>query len=204
MQDIFRKRIIERHKDSLQRHGYTPKTLYWSTQEAQYTRFQVLSEIGVKSGDSILDVGCGFGDLAIYLQQQGIECDYTGIDISPDLIAKGREIHPQLVLIAKELFQFDPSPISFDYLFYSGSLSEKFEGSYDNALRSLKLAYESCRKGVAFNMLSAHDEWIASRSDLQSYYPEQMLEFCQGVADQCELIEGYIRNDFTIYMKKVT
>ena len=31
-------------------------------------RFQVLQEIGIKSGDRILDVGCGLGDFYSYLK----------------------------------------------------------------------------------------------------------------------------------------
>ncbi len=62
-----RQRIINRHKDSMLRHGYHPNALYWSTKEMQELRFKVLADIGIQSGDSVLDVGCGFGDLLGYL-----------------------------------------------------------------------------------------------------------------------------------------
>jgi len=52
-----RKRIVDRHRDSLSRHGYHPNALYWSSREIQEIRFEVLAGIGIGNGDSVLDVG---------------------------------------------------------------------------------------------------------------------------------------------------
>ena len=67
-----RLRIQTRHKVSIETHGYKPQALYWSSQEIQFIRFKKLSEILPRNqACSILDVGCGFGDLKGYLEQQG-------------------------------------------------------------------------------------------------------------------------------------
>lgn len=41
------------------------------------------------SGLKVLDVGCGFGDLLIYLKSRG--CDTTGVDLDPRAAAQARE-----------------------------------------------------------------------------------------------------------------
>src|SRR5262249_31002380 len=69
--------------------GYDQRTLGW-TKGRQNVRFAAaLERIGLSFG-SILDVGCGFGDLFAYLRERGWRGEYLGIDIVPELIAEGR------------------------------------------------------------------------------------------------------------------
>lgn len=51
------------------------KTLGWSSIKSQEYRFKILLEIGVSTDDTILDVGCGYGDLSKNVK------NYVGIDI---------------------------------------------------------------------------------------------------------------------------
>ena len=44
---------------------------------------QITKRLDIKKGDKVLEVGCGAGALAQYL-----DCDYTGIDYSPTLVRK--------------------------------------------------------------------------------------------------------------------
>ncbi|MDQ7001531.1 MAG: SAM-dependent methyltransferase, partial [Ghiorsea sp.] len=57
-----RQRIVDKHRDSFTRYGYHPNALYWSGRDIQEARFEVLANIGIQPHDSLLDVGCGFGD----------------------------------------------------------------------------------------------------------------------------------------------
>ena len=54
----------------------------------------VLALLDVKPGERILDLGCGTGDLANQIQEQGAEV--VGIDASPDMIAKAKAKYPEL------------------------------------------------------------------------------------------------------------
>ena len=195
-----RQRIIARHSDSLLRYGYSANALYWSSTDIQTLRFQVLSEIGIEDGASVLDVGCGFGDLAAYLQGQELTIDYQGIDLSPHLIDKGKEIYPRLDLRQGDLFDLDPPPRAYDYLLLSGALNEPLadEGAY--ARRVIERMYESCRRGVAFNLLDRRNEWVARRFDLQSFDPGEIIAFCQTLGARCHLRDDYLDNDFTVYL----
>lgn len=195
-----RQRIVERHRDALHRHGHHPHALYWSSRAVQELRFAILCDIGIGNGDSLLDVGCGFGDLAAYLAQQGLELSYTGIDLSPDLISAGRARYAGIKLHEGDIFEFDPPAEAYDYLLLSGALNEALndEGAY--ARRVIERMFATCRKGVALNLLNREDPWVAGRGDLQSFYPEQMQRYCEGLGARVTLKRDYLDNDFTLYL----
>lgn len=197
-----RKRIVDRHRDALLRFGVHPHALYWSNREIQETRFRVLAQIGIEGGASLLDVGCGFGDLYGYLLQQGIETHYTGLDLSPELLAEARRLHPQARFIEGDLFDLDPAPGSYDIVVLSGALNEQLgdDGAY--ARRVIEAMFRACRRGVAFNLLDARHPRTAACSDLQSFDPDEMLAWCQGLADRVDIVSGYLDNDFSVYLRR--
>ncbi len=198
-----RQRIVERHRDALLRHGVHPNALYWSSRKIQEIRFEVLVEIGISSGDRVLDVGCGFGDLKGFLTGRGLEVDYTGIDLSPDLLQSARRLQPQASLVEGDLFDLDPADGSFDWALLSGALNEQLgdDGAY--ARRLIARMFAAARKGVACNLLDARNRWVAGRPDLQSFQPDDMLDYCRGLGAACELRDGYLDNDFTLHLRRL-
>ncbi len=200
MNNQLRKRIIDRHSDSLLRFGHHPNALYWSSKEIQELRFQVLSEIGVHSGDAVLDVGCGFADLKRWFAEQGLEVKYTGVDISPHLIGVAQENNPEVDLFIGELPEMDFADASFDWVLLSGALNEPYQDEGRYAKGIVGLMYRMSRKGVAFNLLNAE---VVKAHDLQSFVPTEILSFCEGLYPDCELRLDYLDNDFTIYLRKV-
>lgn len=195
-----RLRIVNRHRDALQRHGHHPHALYWSSKAIQELRFQVLLNIGISNGDSVLDVGCGFGDLADYLKRQGLTIDYTGIDLSPDLIEAGQQTYTGIRLLEGDLFEFNPPAQSYDYVLLSGALNEAFNDEGEYARSIIERMFKTCRKGVAFNLLNRENDWVASRPDLQSFFPEEMRQYCRALSDKVQLRSDYLDNDLTIYL----
>ncbi len=197
-----RQRIIARHRDSVLRHGHHHNALYWSSREIQELRFQILSEIGIASGDSVLDVGCGFADFYRFLKRLGIEVKYTGIDLSPDLLQKGGESSPEIELFAGDLFDFSPATESYDYVTLSGALAEPMLDDGVYAKRVLDTCYNACRKGFAFNMLNAEHTWVASRNDLQSFLPVEVKQWFSDKGVECSQRTDYLENDFSTYVYK--
>jgi len=64
----------------------------WNSRRSQYRRFAIASaELGVRSNDSVFDVGCGNADLYWYLHNLGIDVNYTGIDIVPKMFNLANE-----------------------------------------------------------------------------------------------------------------
>jgi len=194
----WRRRIRSSHRDALKRHGYHPNALRWSSREIQERRFEILREAGLKPGQSLLDVGCGFGDLAIWLEERGCPLDYTGLDITPELLEEGRRRHPRLRLLEGEIFDLDPAPRSFDWVMLSGALNDDLGDGGEHARRVIRRMFESCRLGIAFNLLDARHPGTAGRWDLQSFHPEEMRAFVEGFAFRVQLRDDYLENDFTV------
>lgn len=198
MEAGLRRRILSAHRDSLKRYGYSPWALYWSSREIQEQRFAILFEAGMQSGESLLDVGCGFGDLARWLEAQGCRVDYTGLDLSPELLEEGRRRYPDLELLEGDLFDLDPAPASFDWLVLSGTLNRDLGDGGDYARRLIRRMWQACRKGIAFNLLDARHGPTAERWDLQSFHPGEILRLVQAFAPRVQLRDGYLDNDFTL------
>jgi len=195
-----RQRIIDKHRDSLTRHGYHPHALYWSGRDIQELRFQILSNIGIQDGDSVLDVGCGFGDFKAWAKRQGIALSYTGIDLSPDLLQQARMYHPDAAFVVGDVFDLPLQEQGFDWVILSGALNEQLHDESAYAKRVIARMYQLCRQGVAFNML---DGRFLKAHDLHSQQPETMLAYCQTMCDECRLEDEYLQNDFSIYMRRV-
>ncbi len=218
---IQRLRIQTRHRVSIENYGYQPQALFWSTQEAQEIRFQKLIEIlplnfiqsTTTDNDqawSLFDVGCGFADLQRYMVKQDLFPDYIGIDVSPEMVRGANGIEPELNVSEGEIFDFDYANNQFDYVMLSGALNEVVETEVeglanqqgDYARSVIRKMYDISRLGVAFNLLDRRFAWHQTRTDLQSFYPHEIIEYCQSFASQVTLIEGYLENDFTVYLYK--
>ncbi len=159
----------------------------------------MLAEIGIKSGDSVLDVGCGFADFKSWIEAQGKVVDFTGIDLSPDLIRVAEQQHPDARLLCGELFDFAFQAASFDWVILSGALNEQLHDDGVYARKMIASMFVLCAKGLAFNLLDARK---IKAHDLQSLEPQLMVEYCQGLNDKVILRDDYLPNDFTIYMPR--
>lgn len=197
-----RKRIVDRHRDALLRKGVTPQALYWSSTEIQHIRFRELAGIGIESGDRLLDVGCGFGDFHRFLQDQGIDTDYTGLDLSPDLLAEARRQHPKASFFEGDLLDLDPEPGSYDIVVLSGALNEQLGDGGSYARHVIETMFRASRKGLALNLLNARHAPTAACSDLQSFDPGDMQAWCEGLGAEVALRSDYLDNDFTLWLRQ--
>jgi len=79
--------IFRFHKSLLEEYGdNSAKALGWVSSEAQLARFEVIKELADFNYQSILDVGCGFGDLRAYLGNYYPHLRYFGIEQIPVLL----------------------------------------------------------------------------------------------------------------------
>ncbi|MDQ6993609.1 MAG: class I SAM-dependent methyltransferase [Mariprofundus sp.] len=199
---LQRQNMIERHRDSVDYYGYAPESLFWESRALQTLLFKVLAEIGVSAGDSLLDVGCGFGDLASWFRDAGIEVNYTGIDLSSDILAVGHSMNPELKLLPGELFDFDWPARSFDWVLLSGTLNWELgdRGAYTR--RAIRRMFDLCRYGVAFNMNNRNVCDLATLGEMKADDPKEILGFCLAITPNCRCRSDYRADDFTIYMRR--
>ena len=181
----------------LQLHGPNWRGLGWQSRHNQEQRFAVLLEVGPLSNSRVLDVGCGVGDLYGFMLRSGIQAQYTGVDILPEMVAYARERYPDARFEVGDAVQ-GLGPERFDYVLCSGAFNVNF-GSNLTAVRKIlpELLARSTR-GVAINFLSTR----ARERDaiLYNYDPEATLAFCRTLTPHVRLVEGYLSNDFTLHL----
>ncbi len=201
-------RIMTRHRTSIEQKGYQPTALFWSSQAVQEIRFQqfvnyIKPKLDKDESASLLDVGCGFGDLKNYLAQQNCSVRYTGIDVSPDMVFAGSCQYKGIDLREGELPDFKFKTNTFDYVVLSGALNEVVDSHGDYARYIIVEMLRVAKKGLVFNLLNQEEAWTEQRSDLQSFSPDEMLLFCQTLCPSVTLNKDYLPNDFTLTLTKV-
>ena len=78
---------LEPYRRAVDQFGDTFEVALWATPTTQLSRFEVFQQMGDLSGKRVLDAGCGRGDFAAWLVEQGIEvASFVGVDGVPELI----------------------------------------------------------------------------------------------------------------------
>ena len=173
------------------------RALGWYSRHTQYKRFAVLCEVGALSQCRILDVGCGLGDLYGYLQSEGIETDYTGYDLLPEMVERAQQRYPEARFLVRDVLQ-ELGQEQFDYILSSGAFNIDF-GHNESAIQQiLRAMVQQCRRGVAINFLSTND--TASDPIFYHYDPQEWLDYSRTLCARVQLREDYLPNDFTLYL----
>ena len=73
----------------------------WDEKQKQIDKMELVSSLIV--GESVLDVGCGTGDLYRYLKN----VDYVGVDQSSDMLDRAEKRNPFVRFIQKNLYEID-------------------------------------------------------------------------------------------------
>src|SRR5579872_7472936 len=118
MNPVEKELVSKRYSERARCHGDSPLTLGW-TKGRHFLRYHMLLSQWQFDGDSLLDFGCGFGDLYDYIQRRGWNLSYRGYDINPDLIAIGKKKYPRIQLSTEDIFETG-SKKSFDFAVSSG------------------------------------------------------------------------------------
>ena len=86
---------------------------FYRSREHQYAQFtHVLAHAGDLTGKSVLDAGCGYGDILGMLPP----CEYLGIDVNDDAIAQARRLWPE------HRFEATDTPAPCDVVLAVGTL----------------------------------------------------------------------------------
>lgn len=188
------------YKNLFIRHGDSPEAVQYTSLESQERRFEFLVEIGDLNGKSILDFGCGTGQLYAYLQSRGIAVKYFGIEIVDEFITLCQSKYP-----SQHFGKIDDfSGQTFDYVFVSGVFNNLTKNNQEFYQSTLKTLFEMTRLGLAFNMMSAYVDY--QDPGLFYEYPENVFGFLKkeitpyvALRNDYEVKPGVIPFDFTVY-----
>jgi len=185
----------------LEEYGSDVRTVDWSSRQSQHLRFAVLSGVGFEDGCSILDVGCGLGDLLEWIEARSIAVQYTGIDITPAMIELCKARFPNHRFISGNLSSSaDDLGDRFDWVVASGLFSFRQHQPFAYLQQVVSSMFALASRGVAFNALSS---WASRRSAGEFHAdPVETAAWCRTQTPWVTLRHDYHPGDFTIYMQR--
>lgn len=189
------------YEDKVRRYGYDHRGLGFRNKSSQDKRFEALLDLGDFDGATLLDVGCGFGDLLAFLRERGIEPVYTGIDVCKPMIQRCRERFDDdsALFRVADVMEFD-SVKPFDYVVASGLFGLDAEGSRERIRPTLERMFAWARRGMAANFLSTRSpEPVEGRIYVD---PGKALELGLQFTPSARVNHAYLPNDFTLYLYK--
>lgn len=192
------------YRKNFRRYGVDPKSLSWGSRGAAHQRFRAIWKEIDFSGKSVLDVGCGFGEMAKFLHKRYKDVKYTGVDIVPEFIAQAKADHPYFDFEVKDYFN-DPIDEKFDVVMASGTLNSNLgQENLEFRKRAIKVMFEHSKKVCAFNMLGGHPKPQTPEGSNVWYADSlEILEYSMSLTRRVVLRANYHPKDFTIFMYSV-
>jgi SAM-dependent methyltransferase len=206
-------KVADYYSRKLTEHGQTPQGVDWNGEESQILRFQQLTKIiklnhlrNASSNEfSVNDLGCGYGALFNYLQNNYINFSYTGIDISYDMIRAAqnsfRDERKARFLLANQ-----PDKIA-DYGIASGIFNVRLRYS-DKLWRhhieaTLDILNKTSFRGFSFNCLTIYSDTEKMCDYLYYADPCLLFDICKRkYSSNVALLHDYGLYEFTILVRK--
>lgn len=189
---VVAKAAKERFLKRYELHGFSPLSLGWDSTQSQQVRFRKLISAINFDSKSILDIGCGFGDLCAFLISEGIEYKtYLGWDIVEPFILEARN-------------RFDPSRnnfelcdiTSFEYSLGSAADISVMLGLLNWNLGSRELNIEYTQKMIqrAFDLAKECCAVDFLSSHLSPFYPVESNVFYHDPSEVIRIVSSLTSN----------
>lgn len=198
--------VASYYSEKLAQFGPDPRGVDWNGEESQILRFRQLATIiDSSSAFSVNDLGCGYGALYDFLSQKGVHFEYSGIDVSEDMVAaaqkrfKGTE-NTQFIVAG------EPAQVA-DYGMASGIFNVRQAHSDEDWLvyleATLDVLDETSRLGFSFNCLTRYSDSEKMRDYLYYADPCALFDHCKRrYSRNVALLHDYGLYEFTILVRK--
>lgn len=189
----------QRYSERYQTFGYSPQTLGWGKHGRQALRFSVLTGVGDLQGKSVLDVGCGFGDLYGFLTARGWTGHYVGIDLVSDLVEEGKKRFPNAELLVGD-FEEQSFDKTFDYVVASGIFNFRLtqEDNWAYILRTLEKMLALASSGVGVDFMTT---WVDFQNPIAFHTdPCMLLQNVSTLTRRFVLRQDYMPYEYALYL----
>lgn len=198
MDPIDRARIQAYHRQRIEAFGEAShRALGWKSPESQRQRFEVMADVADFNDRSVLDVGCGRGDLRGYLGEFYPRLRYSGIDQMPDFLDAASANFGHMPNTTFLLGDFSTAILpQYDYLLICGSLNYKTSQA-DFTRTTLERLFDCCTVGMAASFLRTMDP---DDPVLRAHDPKPILAQCRALGRRVVLRDDYSPDDFSVFV----
>ncbi|HET6863820.1 MAG TPA: class I SAM-dependent methyltransferase [Candidatus Saccharimonadales bacterium] len=192
-------RMQEDYDDAFDDYGPGPKALLWWDYRSMAIRFRELTKEVPIEGRSVLDAGCGMGDLLPYLYAKSPTFRYLGIDRSEKFIEVAKKRYEGHRFKVGDPFMRAEG--MFDVVLSSGVMNGNIDNWLAKRKKMIKALWDQTGEVLAFNMAGGlrpakHDSLIA-------YADAQVIfDYCKTMSRRVVLKTDYLEKDFTIVLFK--
>lgn len=206
MREIENK-VSDYYSEKVRKFGSTPQGVDWNSVESQEMRFEQLSRVLPENEEesfTVLDYGCGYGACYSFLKTRYRNVQYTGFDISVDMIKKSKELFANT---STTWVSNETSLQAVDYVIASGIFNVRLNFS-DQAwhayiIETLDRINGLAVKGFAFNLLTSYSDTEFMKDYLYYASPENMFAHCKTkFSRHVALLHDYPLYEFSILVRK--
>ncbi|MCO5254561.1 MAG: class I SAM-dependent methyltransferase [Bacteroidetes bacterium] len=198
-------RIIEKYNKRIDEHGISIQALAGGVESRRQIRFETLYQCGIEKGNSILDIGCGFGDFYDFLNKNLGKGNfkYCGVDINPRLIEHAQKIHKGATFLVADILNEEING-GFDYVVSSQAFNLKLYDidNYSFVTKMLRKSYDIANKGVAIDFLTEYVDYKLDENEFFYYSPEKIFSIAKSITKRVVLKHDMPVFDFCIYLYK--
>ena len=177
------------------------ETVGWGSETDQRLRFKVLFRGVDPRGRTVLDVGCGLGDLVPFLDERsGGDYGYLGVDLSEKLIDDARRTFakPRREFRAADILEAELPQA--DIVVLSGALNFRIGDNVGHAKTMLSRMWQLSRDCVCVNFLSSHVDFQTPKNF--HYDPAEMFTFAKTLTRWVSLHHDYPLWEFTLQLRR--
>jgi len=197
-------KVNKYYSEKIVQYGTTSKGVDWNGKESHFLRFEQLCKVlSYKNNFSLLDFGCGYGSLLEYLKSNNINCNYTGFDISTEMIINAKVKYSAKNIVFKTTLENE----KFDYTIANGIFNVKLDALNDDwekyILDTICKINQVSIKGFSFNILTSYSDKDFIKDYLYYANPFFYFDYCKmNFSKNVALLHDYDLYEFTIIVRK--
>lgn len=188
------------YQPAFKKYGESPKSLHWINYTSQAIRFKYLvADLNIDE-KTILDAGCGMGDLLPFLYAKSNKFSYLGVDSNKNFIEIASKRYFGHQFKVADVFSEHLSD-KYDLVISSGVMNQNIEGWQNERREMITRLFELSKETLAFNMAGSFRP-IASDPKIAYADASQILQFCLTLTPRVSLRTDYSTYDFTVIMHR--